>query len=518
MKKIKLLITALTVLGFTLSYGQEGYYLPSQMVNVRLHPTSQYRFITGGPIDSVKFKKLSGSNALVTYYQTTTDSTWIKIQTSATPNFLLAHGNTIPYSGETIGVRSDSVLVPDTTVSYVRIISYSDSGTTPVDTTPPVLLKRDASIPLYSVTPIIGGTAFEMRYDPGNSLVIPEVWLSIVPDTTFQFPVPFIYDTTFSIGTQLILRDTINGISSPSVPTGFCIRMFVHQLEGNTVYVSDCAATLSNGVPSINWYGIPASDDHSIQFATVEERYGVPSIRKIYIENMTTGHIDSIITNLPAASAGQLIANVDQQGLPANTQFMLYGNLSNINGTSFLTPIYIFTLPPAPVLSISIQNIAVSTDVVGTFNYSNNPGHTCNATVGYGMFGSSVLMYSANYPNNANAGSFPSMFPLPPTTGQYTMRADAYDEQIITTAVPDTQSFIVSSLTGEDELVWTNPYSLITKIEVLDLQGRLIYTQIGEGLIPRLRTDGILFSKTLYVLRAYNKNGEIAYIGKLYSR
>jgi hypothetical protein len=467
-----------------------------------------------GPIDSVKCKQY-GAGAIVSYTQVTTDSVWISIQQSLTQIFPGGGPSTTPtYVGNTIASHMDTISnVLNTNVTWVRIVSYADSlGLTPIDTTLPVVMTRPTSVVFYTLTPVIGGFKSNVMYDPGNSVVnIKGTWGL---DVNFQSSFVFLNTTAFSVGLTLSQYDSVN-VTSPTTPTKVYWKFETTQSDGTTDVRIDTITTLSNGAPYINWYGQATSGSTTIHVETVEERYGVPSTRRIYYENMITSAVDSVITVLPAGTGGQVIAPLDLQSLAVSTQYKIYGNLENVNGISHLVPIFVTTTQIPSALGFDIQSINVSNDVDANVAYTNIPTHSCNATVGYGMFGSSVLMYSANYPNLMNDGSFTASFVLPPTTGNYTMHMSGYDEQTFFIGQEDTMSFVVSSLTGLNNPAMTNEYSLMTRVEVRDITGRLLHIEKGKKLVPQLYRKEWL-ENGVYLISAFNKDDKMVYTGKVF--
>jgi hypothetical protein len=466
-----------------------------------------------GPIDSVKCKQY-GTGAIVSYTQVSTDSVWRKIEQSTTQTF---PGNPfatpIEYVGNTVAQHSDTLtMVVNTNVTWIRIVSYSDSlGASPIDTTFPVVMVRPPQIVTYSLTPTVDGFKSNVQYDPGNTFV--KIKGTYALDAAFQNQSVFVNDTTFSIGNILIQMDSVNaGVSNYTLYWKFEVTQF----DGTTdIEIDSVVTSVAPAPPYAGWVGGCTPTNNSISHTVLLDSYGVSGTMKVHIQlSGSTTLLDSIVTTTGAVVGAQQHA-INFSSLSSQTWYDLSGTFTTSYGTASFPLVSCMTLAAPSVLEFMIDTVIVTTDIDADVSYTNASGHTCSITIGYGMFGSSVLMYSASYPNQSGNGSFTSSFVLPPSTGKYTMKMQGYDETTFQMD-EDTMSFMVSSLTNTFNQELTSPYSLMTKIKVYDVLGKLVYEEHLDKLVPRLNPKySELKEGNVYLVLAYNKFDQIAYKGKL---
>jgi hypothetical protein len=61
----------------------------------------------------------------------------------------------------------------------------------------------------------------------------------------------------------------------------------------------------------------------------------------------------------------------------------------------------------------------------------------------------------------------------------------------------------------------TNEYSLMTRVEVRDITGRLLHIEKGKKLVPQLYRKEWL-ENGVYLISAFNKDDKMVYTGKVF--
>ncbi len=435
-------------------------------------------FYSNTVLDSVvtvnKFHKTVGNHAYCEVSHLTSDTVYLQTKVKADTNSIVSFLG--PITEFTSSVFTDTLTVPDTLKSYVKVYAYADSlGTIVLDSTSYVLMTYDPIVYSYSIAPIVGGYVSEVTINTGNARCAIKKQVALYPDTIFQFPFTYRNDTVFGVGVTLILRDTVKNLSSAQVALAFCDRFELKQLlSWNNVVLdtSDCSATLIAGAfPAASWFGSCSPTSSTITRTAVLDAFGQAGTLRVYIrEAGATVAQDSAIVATSAVTGAQQ-QNVTFQGLLPQTSYELYGSFETSYGAAVLLPTTCVTDQTPSTLTNTIVGVTVGTNVNIQFSYTNAASHTCNLTVGYGPYMSSTLLYSNPNPGLANNGTLTATFQLPATVGTYTAHIYGYDEQTFDLSVEDTMHFQVSSLTGIKEVAESKDFF------IRSIYGRSVYLE-----------------------------------------
>ncbi len=443
-----------------------------------------------------------GKSANLTMTTTRTDSLYYQIQTAGDSLFSVLPGFTSTFAGKNWGTHLRTIVIPDSSLSWARIISWDSLGNR--DTTGPIKMFRKPKVyaTAYALPTKIWSN---VTVDNGNDSVLTKFILGY--DSIFSST--YMYRTQLVVGNSVVIfPDTVSGLATA---TDYWIKIIVPNVIASDTFIFKKKTLSNSALPYVAIDGPLTSTNATMTLQAKVDGFGYPTTAVGFIKKKgATSYQDSI--SLPVVTMlGKQSLVFTFTGLSATTDYLMDVRVTNQAGSNWMGQVLYQTGWNPPTHFIKKDSVsATDSGIYIRYVYSNVPNNTCDLTIvcDYGSIGSPFSSYA--FHNLLYTGSKEYSFAIT-QKGDYYLYAYSPDYPSGTIAYSDTVHIKVMP-TGITTVsyhptvqVYPNPATNLLFItgaknySLIDMFGK----KVQAGIVPASNQISISdLPKGIYILQA----------------